>query len=288
MVLVIFLKFLLRGVLRKTASFLDAGFMFSITPASINSIIHRVVEAADTEYEALKKKIRQSNIIYVDETSFSVLGKNQWVWVFKTADAVLLVIRPSRGNNVLEEILGKSFSGTIICDCWRAYNYLENATLQRCWAHLLRKSEILTEFVAGQHFHDKLLTFFKEIKNFNLIVHTENERLEKYRSMTKKLKKVMTYYRQYEELNSVANYINFNLENWLTCIKLEGIEPTNNFAEQAIRETVVVRKIIGAFRSEKGKESYETLASLIATWQLQNLDLKSKLKQMLTKNLCFC
>ncbi len=74
----------------------------------------------------------------------------------------------------------------------------------------------------------------------------------------------------------------------MTCIKLDDIEPTNNFVEQAIRETVVVRKIIGAFRSEKGKKSYETLASLIATWQLQSLDLKSELKQMLTKNLCFC
>ncbi len=79
------------------------------------------------------------------------------------------------------------------------------------------------------------------------------------------------------------NYINFNLGNWFTCIKVEGIEPTNNFAEQALRESVLVRKIIGAFRSETGKENYETLAS----WQLKKLDLKNELRQMLIKNLCF-
>ena len=82
--------------------------------------------------------------------------------------------------------------------------------------------------------------------------------------------------------------INFNLGNWFTCIKVEGIEPTNNFAEQALRESVLVRKIIGAFRSETGKENYETLASVITSWQLKGLDLKNELKQMLIKNLCFC
>ena len=61
---------------------------------------------------------------------------------------------------------------------------------------------------------------------------------------------------------------------WFTCIKYEGIEPTNIFAEQAIRETVIVRKIIGAFRSEKGKENYERQASLISSWQLNKLDIK--------------
>ena len=84
------------------------------------------------------------------------------------------------------------------------------------------------------------------------------------------------------------NYINFNLERWFTCIKIEGIEPTNNFAERALRESVLVRKIIGAFRSEIGKKNYETLASVIASWQLKGLDLKVELKKMLVNNLCFC
>ena len=92
------------------------------------------------------------------------------------------------------------------------------------------------------------------------------------------------YYTNYQN----CLYIKYNLEYWFTCIKIEGIEPTNNFAEQSLRESVVVRKIIGAFRSEKGKGNYETLASLIASWQLKRSDLKVELKHMLIKNLCFC
>ena len=286
MVLIIFLRFIVRGVLRKTAGFLDAGFAIRLTPASVQAIITRAANAAESEYDQLKQKIRDARIIYADETSFSVLGKNWWVWVFRSDDNMLFVIRNSRGNNVLEEILGKAYSGILVCDCWRAYDFLSNAQIQRCWAHLLRKSKELCESVPGRHFHEKLTELFDEIKQFNLKEHTEKQRLRKYKQMTARLQNVLTYYSRYEECQGVVKYIDFHLESWFTCIKIAGIAPTNNYAEQAIRETVIIRKIIGAFRSEAGTKVYEKLASLLATWQFQKLDIKQELQRMLTTNLC--
>ena len=286
MVLIIFLKFIVRGVLRKTVSFLDASFALRLAPASVQAIIARAAEAATAEYTSLKQRIREARIVYADETSFSVLGKNWWVWVFRSDTDLLLVIRNSRGNNVLEEILGKLYSGILVCDCWRAYDFLSNAQIQRCWAHLLRKSKELFETVAGRHFHEKIHALFDEIKQFNSKNHTEKQRARKYKQMTAKLQKILTYYSRYTECESVIKYIDFHLESWFTCIKIAGIEPTNNYAEQAIRETVIVRKIIGAFRSESGTKVYETLASLLATWQFQKRDIKQELHRMLTTNLC--
>src|SRR3989339_1409086 len=280
MVLVIFLKFIVRGVLRKTASFLEASFALKLAPASVQAIIERAAKAGEKEYENLKHKIREAKLLYIDETSFSVLGKNWWVWAFRSDTDLLLVIRNSRGSNVLEEILGKCYAGIVICDCWRAYDFLSNATLQRCWAHLLRKSAEL-ESVAGRHFHKKLSALFGQILKFNSKERTEQQRRQKYIQMTAKLQKVIDYYSHYEECQAVTKYINFHLESWFTCIKTAGVQPTNNYAEQAIRETVLVRKIIGAFRSEKGTKTYETLASLIATWQLQEQDIKAELNRML-------
>ena len=288
MVMTVFLKYILRGVLRKTQLFFNQDFMLNMTPATINSIINRVSDAANDEYEDIKKRMRKNKIIYVDETSFSVLGKKQWAWIFRTSNDILLVIRPSRGSNVLEEVLGKEYCGTIICDCWRAYNFLKNANLQRCWAHLLRKSKALSEFKGGKKLHNQLKKIFKEIKDFNLVEHSVFERETKYQELTDRLKIIVKNNIENKDLESVIKYINFNIENWMTCVKLEGIEPTNNFAEQSIRETVMVRKIIGAFRSEKGKKSYETLASLMATWQMQNLNMKEELKKILIKKLCIC
>jgi hypothetical protein len=285
MVLVIFLKFIVRGVLRKTASFLEASFALKLAPASVQAIIERAAEAGEKEYENLKNKIKLAKLLYIDETSFSVLGKNWWVWVFRSDTDMLLVIRSSRGNNVLEEILGKDYAGIVVCDCWRAYDFLSNALLQRCWAHLLRKSKVF-ESVAGRHFHKKISALFDEIVKFNSTEKSEKQRLRKYTQMTKKLQKITNHYSRYEECKAVVKYIDFHIDSWFTCIKIAEVQPTNNYAEQAIRETVLVRKIIGAFRSVEGTKTYETLASLIATWQLQKCDIKKELTRMLSANLC--
>lgn len=285
-VLVIFLKFILRGVLRKAAFFLDAGFALKLAPASVQAIIGRAADAAGMEYEQLKQKIREARIVYADETSFPVLGKKWWVWVFRSDTDLLLIIRNSRGSNVVEEVLGKAFEGTLVCDCWRAYDFLSSASIQRCWAHLLRKSKELCNSVVGKHFHEKLEALFDEIRQFNSKERTEKQRARKYKQMTVKLQKLIAYYARYEEYGSVVNYINFHIESWFTCIRIAGVEPTNNFAEQSIRETVLVRKIIGAFRSITGTRVYEVLASLLATWQLQKLDIRKELERILKANLC--
>ena len=285
MVLVIFLKFIVRGVLRKTICFLDVSFAMKFVPATAQAIIERAAQAGEKEYATLKQRIRDSKLLYVDETSFSVLGKNWWVWVFRSDTNLLLVIRNSRGNNVLEEILGKNYIGTVVCDCWRAYDFLSNAVLQGCWAHLLRKSKELKS-IAGKNFHKKLSILFDEIIKFNSIERSEKQRLCKYTQMTRKMMKIVAYYSRYEECKPVTKYIHFHIESLFTCIKITGVQPTNNYAEQAIRETVLVRNIIGAFRSVEGTKTYETLASLIATWQVQKLDLQKELKRMLSTNLC--
>ena len=285
-ILVVLMRFLLRGVLRKTTSFLVAGFAFKISPATTNAIIKRAAEAADGEFEALKRKIRNSTRVFVDETSFSVLGVNYWVWIFRTKTDQLLVIRPSRGNTVLAEILGLDYSGVVHCDCWRAYDILIHAFIQRCWSHLLRKSKELLS-VAGKHFHAKLKSMHEEIIEFNKTLPTEEQRQNKAMEMTVKLGSLLKYYSKYEELRPVIKYIDNHHYQWFTCVRFSDVETTNNLAERGIRETVMVRKIIGAFRSELGSKYYETLASLIATWQLQKLDIQKELREMLIRNLCF-
>ena len=104
--------------------------------------------------------------------------------------------------------------------------------------------------------------------------------------MTAELAKLTKYYARYDDCTAVVKYIDFHIESWFPCVKFENVEPTNNLGEQAIRETVIVRKIIGAFRSTKGPQHYEILASLLATWQAQQKDIKTELHRMLTTHLC--
>jgi transposase len=281
------IKFVLRGVLRKTSTFLKSGFAFTLTPATLNSIIGRIADCATEEYEALKARIRNSTDVKVDETSFPVLGKNWWLWVFRNSRDILFVIRHSRGNDVPKEILGESYAGIVNCDCWRAYDCLSEARIQRCWAHLLRKSkELKGEY--GIKLNEILQTIFKEIESFNKSNPTAIQRERKYQKMTRKLENTLKEYANRIETISVIHYIDRCIDQWFTCVRFPDVDPTNNSAEQAIREPVVVRKIIGAFRSIDGTKYYENIGSLIATWQLSGLDVQKELRRMLISKMCFC
>src|SRR3989338_5282357 len=66
MVLFIFLRFIVRGVMRKTAGFLDASFTLRLAPASVQAIISRAAVAGAREYDQLKARIRSSVRLHID------------------------------------------------------------------------------------------------------------------------------------------------------------------------------------------------------------------------------
>ena len=105
-----------------------------------------------------------------------MLVVNFWLWAFRTNNDILLVIRRGKGRKVIREILGKNYTGKVICDCAWVYNYLKKAAMQKRWAQLLRKAKAL-ESVAGRHFYCRLQDIFEEIKEFNESNLTETERI---------------------------------------------------------------------------------------------------------------
>ena len=76
--------------------------------------------------------------------------------------------------------------------------------------------------------------------------------------------------KSYKELKTVRTKIENGFEHWFTCIIHPEVEPTNNRAERMLREQVVIRKITGTLRNEKGTTANETMMSLITTWKQQN------------------
>jgi len=50
------------------------------------------------------------------------------------------------------------------------------------------------------------------------------------------------------------------------------VEPTNNRAERALRPQVVLRKILGTLRNEKGTSIHERIMTTLATWGQKGLD----------------
>ena len=105
----------------------------SMAAGTIHNILSRTGKNMGTKALHIMESIKALNLLHVDETSFSLNGKNIWVWIFfnpRTGNT-LYEIRKSRGNDVIREVLGSDWRGTLVCDIWTAY---KGYNIQRCWA----------------------------------------------------------------------------------------------------------------------------------------------------------
>ena len=268
---------------RKQAELFDWKLDQPISHRTIYNLTERVADRLRPAYEEVKDSVAESDVIYVDETGFPVNGEQYWVWTFVTEDEVLYTVDQSRGSQVLEDVLGEEFAedATLSCDGWSAYPAY-HPKLQRCWAHLLREAE----FVADRYdeaqqlceelheLHDDLTTFTdgdpsasaRQDKRAEAMLHLEGLTRQEYAN---------------EEVTKLIEKIRNGLGHWLTFVTEPDVDSTNNRAERALREQVVLRKIFRSLRSADGVRIHETITTMLATWQRRGLDPPSQLQSML-------
>ena len=167
------------------------------------------------------------------------------------------------------------------------HSYRSLPVVQRCWAHLIRevddfKDPLEHEWQLSEEIHRR----FTALKMFIGKDPPMQERMRQKEAWDRELQMVVDEYCAYDDTRVKAQYIKHGLGSWHTCLLYPGMQPTNNLAEQAIREHVIMRKIIGTFRSEKGSENYQCIASLIATWRLQKKNMSEELENLLRRELC--
>jgi len=121
------------------------GFDISISRGGATQIVLRAAQRSREIYDTVKDMVRGSDAVYPDETGWKVGGRLQWLWAFVTHLATLYVIRPSRGHDVAEDVLGADYDGRIIHDGWSPYDFFTHAIHQQCLAHLLRRANELLE-----------------------------------------------------------------------------------------------------------------------------------------------
>ncbi len=129
----------------KTSDLLSEVYGIDVTPGGLAQAHARLARRGGPAYDHILDEVRQSAAVYPDETSARMNGQRWWLWVFATTLATVYVQRPSRGFDVVEEILGKDFAALLGHDGWAPYDKLTDATHQQCLAHLITRSKELLE-----------------------------------------------------------------------------------------------------------------------------------------------
>jgi transposase len=79
-------------------------------------------------------------------------------------------------------------------------------------------------------------------------------------------------YHNSDRVRKLIGKISNGLDYWFTFVIYPDVEPTNNRAERALREHVILRKIVGTLRNGKGTSIHERIMTVLATWGLQRFN----------------
>jgi len=258
-----------------------------LTRGAAAHIVRRAGERAEPIYDAIKAMIPQQDTVYPDETGWKVGGRLHWLWDFVTDLFTVYVIRPSRGADVLAEVLGMDYDGRLTHDGWAPYDRLVQAVHQQCLQHPLRRAkEIIEQFGARnsrfavwvQKFILDALGLRDRRRQGSIGEHgyvVARGRLEK------RLDRLLAVRPRGKACRTFRHHLEKHRDQLLTFLYEENLEATNWPAEQAIRPAVVNRKVFGGNRTWTGAHALEVLASLFSTCRQNAIDALTLLSQLL-------
>ena len=251
----------------------------AISSGGIQRCVDRVSESILPHYIAIAEKARSILVNFIDETSWYQHGVLAWLWVMVNPSVAFFSIKASRSKKAFEELIGH-WAGILVSDGYSAYRKWVNQR-QTCLAHIIRKAVALSERT------DPVVARFGER------VAAELRRLIRWANAPPTQGEVTTWYARmchlidvYRDRKDGAGKLAKNLDRemahlWVFLFE-DGVEPTNNRAERALRFAVLWRRMMQGSFNEKGDRWVERILSLRETCRLRGLPTYPVLVEALT------
>lgn len=264
---------------RGIVEILNTFFGLDLCLGSVCNCIDRVSPELEPVAEEARQTLPQSDNLNIDETGWKRKGDRRYLWVFVSPLVVYFSIAASRGAKVLRSVLGDVFTGVITSDDHSAYSsYHKKGIRQLCWAHIIRKLKALKDGRASPDAYLFSKNMLKEVGQIFGCWHafregyiTREQLLNATTLMRARMKRYCQKYLASSD-GEVRTRTKRLLDNWdhlFTFLTHEGVEPTNNRAEQAIRPAVQWRKLCFGNQSEAGERFTERILTVTRTCQLQ-------------------
>lgn len=285
-----FLKYVVKVSQRDIQKTFKEFFNLTIVPSSVPGFHNQLRRKALPLYEALKQEIKKAPYIQGDETSAPLNGENHWDWVFATAKICLHAIRQSRGQKVVEELLGKRYEGILVSDFLSAYNKIDVRARQRCLVHLLRDlKKALACSEPGDPIHlwcQRLKDTLQKAIDLSRRLEANTIALTDFELARQQIKESLPDFQFADPQKGILGRLSKRLvrhgNELFTFLDYPGVPFHNNHVEQLIRAGVLLRKITFGNRSPQGQLNHEVLMSLTQTARLNGKDPIALFQKILT------
>lgn len=263
--------------MRKTCHVLGKLFRLRFSPGGLSQAADRVADRLAGHYQALLEDIRGAPATFADETSWWVGGPGWWLWTFTTPNETVYHVDQSRGSAVVKEILGENYQGMLVSDCLGTYNPID-CRKHKCIAHHLRAITEAKE-LAGQD-GDAYLKQWELLFKAVIVLHglAVEGNLDPAALAEKRFRLEAWIDRLLDQPVTgtgdarIRNRLAKQRPHLLGCLYDLSAEPTNNRAERSLRPAVIARKISCGNKTDRGRETWQTLASLAATCHQRGQD----------------
>lgn len=257
---------------RTTQRVLEDLYGLSMGLGTLSNLEAATAQAVAAPVEEARTFVQEQASAHLDETGWREGGKRAWLWVAATMWVTVFLVRLSRGSQVARELLGETFRGILITDRWSAYHWYPVRWRQLCWAHLLRDIEAMIERGGrAQEIGEALRSQARQMFHWWHRVRDGTLKRSSFRSYMSPLR------REVEQLllrgstcgeaktEGVCRDLLKRRQALWTFVHLDGVEPTNNAAERAIRPGVLWRKGSFGTQSAQGSRFVEAMMTVVAT-----------------------
>ena len=239
-----------------------------ISRGAIQCMVDRVSEAVAPLYAAIAEQARSAKINYIDETAWYQHGVLTWLWVMVNATVAFFQVQASR-NKAAFEVLIERWAGILVSDGYGVYRRWMHGR-QTCLAHLIRRARGLSERRDPEvaYFGRRMLTELQRLVHWAQAPPTAGAVQTWYARMVRQLNQ---YRARKDEAGTLARTLEREMGALWTFVVEQGVEPTNNRAERALRFAVLWRKISQGSYNAKGDRWVERILSLRETCRLRGI-----------------
>lgn len=271
---------------------MQAVFGIEMSLGTINKLRTEVSEAVSAAVTEAQGYVQQQPTVGVDETGFKQRngdGQNAaktsgWLWVAVTPLIICFQVILSRASTAAQTVLGAAFAGFITSDRCPAYNWVDVANRQLCWAHLKRDFIQIAERVGvsaeiGESLLAQEKLLFHLWHQFRNVQLTRSELVQAVEPIRVKFTSILQEAAELQigqhettplakTVRTCRNLLKLEVALWLF-VREEGVEPTNNAAERAIRPAVIWRRTSFGSDSLAGSEFVSRLLTVVSSLNLQ-------------------
>lgn len=220
--------------------------------------------------------VREQRVVHPDETGWREHGERRWLWTAATPAVTVFRIDRSRGSDVAKALLGEDFAGVLVSDRWSGYGWVDADRRQLCWAHLIRDFRDFEERgLISRGFGMGLLE--EATKMFHWWHRVRDGTMERA-TFQRKMKTVERAVSRWLRAGEVCaddktsatcrDLLKREASLW-TFVREEGVEPTNNAAERALRPAVIWRKGSFGTWSTAGSTFVTRILTVVTTLRQQ-------------------